>query len=115
MVRHDAARVVATADQPYPPHRERQGVTHQARTIDWALHRCGVGPFLLPGLRQRTESHATGRKPKMRNTIKKIALTVTAVAAIGRLAACGESAEAGKPAHTAKIGRASCGEGRSRP
>ena len=55
----------------------------------------------MPGLRQHTESHATGRKPKMRNTIKKIALTVTAVAAIGGLAACGESAEAGKPANTA--------------
>ena len=37
----------------------------------------------------------------MRNTIKKIALTVTAVAAIGGLAACGESAEAGKPSNTA--------------
>ena len=36
----------------------------------------------------------------MRNTIKKIALTVTAVAAIGGLAACGESAEAGNPSHT---------------
>lgn len=38
----------------------------------------------------------------MRNTIKKLALTVTAVAAIGGLAACGgESGESGNPSNTA--------------
>ena len=36
----------------------------------------------------------------MRNAIKKIALTVTAVAAIGGLAACGDSAEVGNPSNT---------------
>src|SRR5690606_39354606 len=65
----------------------------------------------------------------MRNAIKKIALTVTAVAAIGGLAACGDSSELGNPSNTdspttqlnpddpltqeqleQKIGRASCRE-----
>src|SRR5690606_41170732 len=57
------------------------------------------GPFCCPDLGNTPYPMQLEGNP-MRNTIKKIALTVTAVAAIGGLAACGESAEAGKPSNT---------------